>query len=187
MLGRFRSTRRQLSAGYHEAWVVYLDKPIDSWSADAGDFNQDGLRDVVDIDLLSAHIRANGSDLAFDLFEDQQITDRDRVSWVKYVNQTWFGDANLDGQFSTDDLVQVIQIGKYEKGLDAGWAEGDWDGDGKFSSNDLVFALSDGGYEQGLRAAVSAVPEPSSGVLILSGLLLPFIAAVGMRRRGVSR
>jgi probable HAF family extracellular repeat protein len=165
LIGTSRSPER--------AWVVYLDKPIDSWSETAGDFNGDGQRDAADLDLLSAQVRDQGTDLSFDLFEDRQITDRDRASWVKYMKHTWFGDANLDGQFNSNDLVQALQAGKYEVDEAAGWAEGDWNGDGAFKSSDFVLALADGGYEKGPRmtAAMSAVPEPASCAMLLAGLL----------------
>ena len=48
---------------------------------------------------------------------------------------------------------------------------GDFNGDGRFNTGDLVFALADGGYEQGPVAAVAAVPEPTSLVLTLIGLI----------------
>jgi hypothetical protein len=76
------------------------------------------------------------------------------------------GDANLDGEFNSSDLVEVFQRGKYELDIDAGWAEGDWNGDRRFDSGDMVAAFQDGGYEVGALAAVSAVPEPSCGLLL---------------------
>ena len=82
------------------------------------------------------------------------------------------GDSNFDGAFGSSDLVVVFTAGKYEADTAAGWAEGDWNGDLKFSSSDLVTAFTDGGYEAGPRAAVAAVPEPSSIVLLMIGSLL---------------
>jgi uncharacterized membrane protein len=153
------------------AWIVYLDRPIDSWAPGAGDFNGDGLRNAADINALSAQVRSGGTDLKFELYNDGKINERDRVSWVKYIQETWFGDANLDGQFNSADLVQVFQAGLYETGQPALWEHGDWNGDGQFGTSDVVTAFQDVGYEQGPRAA--AVPEPSSWLLLIGlvGLL----------------
>ena len=94
---------------------------------------------------------------------------------------TWIGDANLDGEFNSGDMVQVFVAGKYETTENATWGEGDWNGDQQFTSGDMVAAFADGGYEQGLKqTSVSAVPEPGSVMLALLGL----IGVVGRGRRG---
>ena len=59
------------------------------------------------------------------------ISTIDRM-WVDDLKNTWIGDANLDGEFNSGDMVQVFVGGKYETGEDAGWEEGDWNGDMKF-------------------------------------------------------
>lgn len=56
------------------------------------------------------------------------------------------GDSNLDGTFSSSDLVLIFQAGRYESSSNARWEEGDWNGDGKFSSSDLVMAFAQGRY-----------------------------------------
>jgi probable HAF family extracellular repeat protein len=98
------------------------------------------------------------------------------------------GDADGDGRFGTDDLVQVLQHGKYEDvlPLNADWTEGDWNLDGDFSSSDLVAALQTGAYEGVSQLpAVAAVPEPASATLALlavAGALLapsPLAALAG--------
>ena len=76
------------------------------------------------------------------------------------------GDANMDLEFTSSDMVQVFVAGLYETGQTATWAQGDWDGDTVFSSSDFVVAFNDGGYERGLRDDVAAVPEPSAILLI---------------------
>jgi hypothetical protein len=81
------------------------------------------------------------------------------------------GDANLDGQFNSSDLVSVLASGTYEADVDSVWSTGDFNGDGRTTSSDLVAALAGGGYEMGPRAAVAAVPEPSSLALVLLGML----------------
>jgi hypothetical protein len=144
---------------HDESWIVVLDKPL---IAPRGDFNDDHYRNVADIDLLSQAILLNSSDPAFDLNTDGILNVSDRQHWVHDLARTYFGDANLDGQFNNLDLIDVLQAGKYGLDMDAGWAEGDWTGDGRFDRDDIVVALQDGGYGQGALAAVSAVPEPSA-------------------------
>ena len=136
-----------------------------------GDFDGSGTLDVTDIDLLTAAVRSGDYDPSFDVNDDQVLDAEDRDEWVHRLRQTWFGDANLDGEFSSDDFVQVFQAGKYERGVEAGWAEGDWNGDGLFDSSDFVTAFQDGGYEMGPRPVAAAVPEPTGVLLLLLGLV----------------
>jgi hypothetical protein len=60
------------------------------------------------------------------------------------------GDANLDGEFNSADLVLVFQRGRYEDGKigQAVWQDGDWDGDRAFRSADLVLAMASGLYDK---------------------------------------
>jgi hypothetical protein len=133
-----------------------------------GDFNGDGMIDAADIDLLNAAIRGDQAP-AFDLTGDGAVNGNDRDEMIRGVIGTWYGDSNLDGEFSSADLVAVFSAGKDESFADAGWAEGDWNGDRVFNSGDLVTAFSDGGYEVGPRPA-AAVPEPVGAWLVLVGL-----------------
>ena len=73
----------------------------------------------------------------------------------------------------------VFQAESFETGEPATWGTGDWNGDGAFDSSDFVTAFIAGGYEQGQRAAVAAVPEPSS----LIGLAIGALALGLLRRR----
>lgn len=136
-----------------------------------GDFNLDAVLDFHDIDLLTTQILSGGNDLTFDLNDDRLVTQEDRRIWVQELKQTWFGDANLDGEFNTGDLVQVFEAGEFEDILsrNSSWAEGDWNGNREFDTGDLVVAFQDEGFEQGPRMA-SAVPEPGSALLFLLGL-----------------
>ena len=118
-----------------------------------GDFTNDGQLSVEDVDLLSEAIAAGTHDLRFELTGDDLLNFDDLDRWVVELKSTWFGDANLDGEFSSTDLVQVFQVGEYEDGGEgnSSWGTGDWNADAKFNSADLVVAFQQGGYEQGLR------------------------------------
>ena len=59
------------------------------------------------------------------------------------------GDANEDGLFDQNDIVTVLQSGKYSIGEAATWSEGDFNGDGLFDRLDIVAALQVGNYVSG--------------------------------------
>ena len=151
----------------------------------AGDLNRDGLIDSSDIDLISSAIRHGLTDSRYDLTEDGQVNMDDRTHWVHELANTYFGDANLDGEFNSSDMTFVFQAGEYEDNitLNSSWPEGDWNGDGDFDSTDFIVAFQDGGYEQGPRTGVQAVPEPTSVLFLL--LSLPF--AIARTRRSQRR
>ncbi len=137
-----------------------------------GDLDWDAQLGGEDIDILSSAVRSGSDVKRFDLNHDGVVNTEDRTYWVAYLRGTFLGDANLDGEFTSGDMVQVFAVGKYETEGEAGWAEGDWDGSGLFNSSDLVAAYVDGGYERGQRAAVATVPEPAGVVLIVVGIVL---------------
>ena len=62
---------------------------------------------------------------------------------------SWIGDANLDLEFNSSDMVQVFVRGKYETGEAATFAEGDWNRDGVFDSTDFVNTFALGNYQGG--------------------------------------
>ena len=136
-----------------------------------GDFDGDGLLTAIDMDMLTDEVIAGNDPPAYDLDNDSLVDQEDRSVWVEQLKNTWFGDANLDLEFNSGDMVQVFVRGKYEIAEDAGWEDGDWNGDGRFGSGDMVTAFVGGGYEKGMRPAVANVPEPSALVLLALGLL----------------
>ena len=118
-----------------------------------------------ELTLLTSEIRNRATAEHFDLDQSGTVDLADRQYWVTDVKSTWIGNANLDGEFNSGDFVDVFGAGKYESGELARWSEGDWNGDERFDSSDFIAAFQDGGYEMGARAAVAAVPEPSSWIL----------------------
>ncbi|MEZ6118311.1 MAG: LamG-like jellyroll fold domain-containing protein [Pirellulaceae bacterium] len=150
-----------------EAAINWL---LDSTPAVRGDFNGDGQLTVADINLLSNEIAAETNGAAFDLNSDGQVNDTELDLWVVDIKNTWFGDANLDGEFSSADFVQIFTAGLFEKDEPADWSSGDWNADGRFNSGDFVKAFQGGGFELGPRPAVSAVPEPHGLAILFLGL-----------------
>jgi hypothetical protein len=129
-----------------------------------GDFDGNGVLDASDIDDLTAQSAAGNHPATYDLNGDGQVNNGDITLWVKQLLGSWIGDANLDREFNSSDLVSVLATGTYETDVAAVWTTGDFNGDGRTNSSDLVAALADGGYEQGAPAA-AAVPEPAASLL----------------------
>lgn len=136
------------------------------------DVNTDGACDVNDINDLARAIAAGQTEQQFDLNRDGSVDLEDHRHWVVDLMNTWFGDANLDGEFNSTDFVVVFQARTFEAGGEAGWAEGDWNGDGTFTSSDFVTAFVDAGYEQGPRPIVANVPEPTGAAGMLFCIMI---------------
>lgn len=143
-----------------------------------GDFDKSGCLDAADIDLLTGKVRDDPTNAVFDLDKNGRVDQEDRRIWVedKDYKYTYFGDANLDGQFNSGDLVVVFRPGQYEDAVEgnSGWASGDWNGDFEFTSSDLVLAFQRGGYEMGTRPrrAPVGVPEPSGTLFLCCATLI---------------
>ncbi|MFC1758396.1 PEP-CTERM sorting domain-containing protein [Planctomycetota bacterium] len=159
------------------------DVTIDIPAGFGGDFNLDGYLDVLDIDALTHETAIGSIDILYDVTADGNVDYDDIDMWVNELRHTYFGDANVDGQFDTKDLIKMFQAAKYETGEMATWSEGDFNGDGFANSSDLVLAFIQNGYEKGQRwvepAGAQAVPEPASVALLLVGLA----TAAGVCRR----
>ncbi len=161
-----------------------------TWSVN-GDLDFDGQLTVADLDQVmqrTAHCEAGctlvGATrlITFDIDLDGVIDREDGRVWVEELKGTYFGDANLDGEFNSDDLTLVFQAGEYEDELlrNSTWATGDWNGDRDFDSGDLVRAFQAGGYEQGRRGP-APVPEPVAATLAMVTLCVILPRARGVR------
>ena len=148
--------------------------------ADTGDLNGDGVLDEKDIDELSAAVRESRGDSKYDTNGDTLLNDEDRAYWVETLQQTSFGDADLDGdvEASTDGAALLSHLGQ----SDLGWTDGDFDGDGRgTASGDGALLLENLGAGAGDTA--SSVPEPTTlwgGVLAVA----VWILAAGWNRIG---
>ncbi|MEZ6116712.1 MAG: lamin tail domain-containing protein [Pirellulaceae bacterium] len=78
------------------------------------------------------------------------------------------GDANRDGVFNSDDLLQLFQNGEFEDDVEdnSTFEEGDWNGDGDFTTADLVVAFQYGAqFNEGPGAGVAAVADRSESTV----------------------
>lgn len=148
---------------YRSEKIPTLYPPEYDWTLrDLADINDDGTLSSDDIERLTAEVQSGRQNAMFDLNIDGFVDDRDRHYWVNDLAKTYFGDSNLDGQFTTSDLTHVFGIGEYQDEIEGNstWSDGDWNGDGEFDSQDFVLAFGAGGYEQPPNEA-HAVPEPN--------------------------
>jgi hypothetical protein len=154
--------------GGENIWIVPLSL-TDAIVSVPGDFNGSGALDSADIDDLTGQSAGGLNPAAYDLNSDALVNEGDVNVWIKDLFNSWVGDADLNGVFDSSDLVAVLASGAYEADVASVWSTGDFNGDGRTNSTDLVAALADGGYELGPRAAVAAVPEPGSLLLLVLG------------------
>ena len=131
-----------------------------------GDFDGNGMLDVKDIDLLGKEIHRESQRRVFDVNADGTVTAADYASWVADLRQTWFGDANLDGEVGFQDFVTLAN---HFDGP-GGWSDGDFDADAQVLFADFVILANNFGKTSTM--ATTSVPEPSSALLSLLGLTL---------------
>lgn len=110
-------------------------------AAIAGDINQDGLVDALDIDGLFSAISSSATDDRMDLNEDNVLDKRDVDYLVRSILGTNYGDTNLNGRIDTADLTRAIIHFTSAGGIGMKWSDGDTDGDGDVDSGDLTTAI----------------------------------------------
>ena len=107
------------------------------------DFNDDGIIDGTDIDLLQANIATGPADPGmFDLTGDGQVTIADRNEWLAQAgaanlasgNPYLLGDANLDGFVDTSDF-NIWNGSNFT--FNSNWTNGDFNADGVVDASDF--------------------------------------------------
>jgi hypothetical protein len=157
----------------HDGGYIRYAAAVRPWAM--GDFDQDHQLSQSDIDQLTAAVRSGLHPQTLDLTFDSLVTADDRMVWIDDLKRSYLGDADLDGEFNSRDIVAVFQTGEYEDTIAGNslWADGDWNGDGEFDTQDFVVAFSVGAYEQGPRRnGAWMVPEPSACATGLGPLAL---------------
>lgn len=112
------------------------------------DWSQDATLDRADLDALCRAVSVGASDGRFDVDHNGRVDAAD----VKYFQSRTLGiaagDLDDDGNFTSSDLVLLMQRGRFETVPAEGtsWSEGDFTCDGRFDSQDLVYVLASTGY-----------------------------------------
>ncbi len=114
----------------------------------SADVNDDRQVDDRDIDALNQAIAGSSDDDRYDLDRNASVDERDANFLIEVVLDSVVGDANMDGIFDSEDLIEVFKSGQYEDGeaRNSIWRTGDWNGDNECDSSDLLFALQRGHY-----------------------------------------
>ena len=140
--------------------------------------------DVADIDALTAEVIAGTNDAGFDVTGDGLVNQLDRTEWISNLRGTFLGDANLDDEFGSSDLVVVFRANVYEDETagNAIWATGDWNGDGDFSTilYPLFWRVL---VNKDRNRPSSSVPEPTTVSLAVFAILSAYCIAPLRKRR----
>jgi hypothetical protein len=118
------------------SWVAATPSPGTVAFGDLpGDFNDDGVVDDTDINILFGAISDGNMASEFDLNDSGDVNQDDVVFLVENIIGTSMGDANLDGKV---DAMDLNQVGINWQRMDgAGWSNGDFTGDGAVTAQDL--------------------------------------------------
>ncbi|WP_236254555.1 hypothetical protein [Mucisphaera calidilacus] len=134
----------------------------------AGDFNDDGVIDEIDIDLLVSAITTQAG-AGYDLDGSGSVDQGDLSYLVESVLETHFGDANLDGSVDLLDLSLLASHFSDE----AGWAGGNGNTDQIVDLLDLSLLASNFGQSN------NVIPEPA----VLSVCTLAALVTIRRRRQ----
>ena len=147
-------------AGRMEPWIVKLDSPLALW----GDFDDNRVRSLDDLDLLVTAIVDGGSIDDFDVNTDGRLDSNDHSYWVEQLAKWRPGDADLDGSVSFPDFL-LLSANFNSVG---GWSRGDFDGNKQVDFGDFLILSTN--YEVAHAATVS-VPESNSPFALLAVLI----------------
>ena len=142
-----------------------------------GDFDfADGL-DIKDIDALVTEVQNGGTNLSFDVNNDDAVTADDIQAWLGLKSEAdeknfVSGDTDLNGAVEFADFLKLS--GNFNA-ADGTWSHGNFDGANGVDFADFL-ALS-GNF--GTTSAAASVPEPNSGYVMAFSLLL----GMSLRRR----
>lgn len=129
----------------------------------------------VGIDALTNAVIEGSTDLRFDLNGDSAIDEGDRAAWVE-ANQTFFGDADLNGRVDfADFLLLSANFGED----DAAWAQGNFTADRVVNFPDFLFLSGNYGREWSELMPASeppsmltaSVPEPCGHTVLFAGAM----------------
>ena len=98
------------------------------------DFTEDDMLAADDIDLLMAASHSPEPRLRFDLTEDRRVDRDDTDRWLRDFADTWYGDADLNGEV---DLADFLTLSK-SFGGPGGWSDGDFDGNRVVNFDDFL-------------------------------------------------
>ena len=144
-----------------------------------GDFDQDGSLDADDIDQLSLQLRTTPDNRSFDLNNDATLSQADREVWVRDLANTFFGDADMDGDVDFADFLTLSENFGSPDHRSRGWSQGDFDGDREVGFPDFLALSANFGGVAAANASAASVPEPAGLSIALFGIL----GLIGFRRR----
>ncbi len=133
------------------------------------DFDADEDCDIVDLDELQ-YVGLGGSDSKYDLNGSGGLIDAaDTAEWLTLAAGTVAGDADLDGDVDAGDLNSLGV--NWQSQAATSWAQGDFDGSGTVDAGDLNLVGLNWQFGVAAAAENAAVPEPSTGWLMMIGAL----------------
>ena len=101
----------------------------------SGDFNGDGVADVVDLELLQIALAEESADTKFDLDVDGDVDEQDFDQMINEILDVLPGDANLDG---TVDVRDFLLLSRNFNKTDAVWSDGNFNTDGIVNVQDFL-------------------------------------------------